>query len=75
MFVFFVFFLRRFIFFSFFWADCARDQVIFADDNRAHSYQCDNGGNYEPMQTIGGVAFCVDQDGFIISGYVAIADK
>lgn len=54
---------------------CARDQVIFADDNRAHSYQCDNGGNYEPMQTIGGVAFCVDQDGFIISGYVAIADK
>ena len=58
------------LFFVFFWSietDCARDEVIFNDAGKAFNYQCDNGGNYQKLQTIGNLAFCVDADGFITS--------
>ncbi|XP_046436844.1 uncharacterized protein LOC124188330 [Daphnia pulex] len=54
---------------------CARDKVIFQDANKAHEYICNSGGDYEPMQTIGGSAFCMDRDGFITSEYVPVANK
>lgn len=49
--------------------------MIFQDANKAHEYICNSGGDYEPMQTIGGSAFCMDRDGFITSEYVPVADK
>lgn len=49
--------------------------MIFQDAGRAHPYLCDNGGNYNPMQTIGDLAFCVDSDGFVTSDMVPIEDK
>jgi hypothetical protein len=62
-------------FFTFFKIVCARDRVIFQDAGKAHDYICDNGGDYEPMQTIGLYAFCVDRDGFITTDYVSSTDK
>lgn len=52
--------------------DCARDIVIFNDAGRPHTYLCDGGGNYLPLQTIGDSSFCVDQDGFLNSDIVKI---
>lgn len=56
-------------------SDCARDQVVFQDAGRTHSYLCDNGGNYSPLQIIGDLAFCVDSDGFMTTNAVPVADK
>ena len=41
--------------------------VIFNEENRAFSFQCDNGGNYYTLQVMGDIAFCVDGDGIMIS--------
>lgn len=51
--------------------DCARDkEMIFPEMRFEHPYTCDSGGNYVPLQTINGQAFCVDSDGFLTSDVV-----
>lgn len=34
---------------------------------------CSGNGNYDPNQDINGQHFCVDRDGFAVTGYFALA--
>lgn len=62
-------------FFPLFCSDCARDIVIFADQNRPFNYMCDGGGDYLAMQEIYPNVFCVDKDGALVSEIVKIEKK
>lgn len=48
--------------------DCARDEKIFHNAGIAFNLRCDNNGNYESIQDQNGKIFCVDRDGYAVSG-------
>ncbi|XP_008216867.2 thyroglobulin [Nasonia vitripennis] len=47
--------------------NCARDSVIYSNENLEFRLQCNPDGNYKPQQSINGRSFCVDKDGFATS--------
>lgn len=48
--------------------DCARDEKIFKNAGIEFNLRCDNNGNYESIQDQNGKIFCVDRDGYAVSG-------
>lgn len=48
--------------------DCARDEKIFKNAGIVFNLRCDNNGNYEAIQDQNGKIFCVDRDGYAVSG-------
>ncbi|XP_063985399.1 uncharacterized protein LOC135166769 [Diachasmimorpha longicaudata] len=48
--------------------NCARDTKIFTDENMENLLSCETNGNYEALQFSNGRPFCVDSDGYAISG-------
>lgn len=49
--------------------DCARDSKVFELAGFTQSQLCLGNGNYKPEQQVGDQYYCVDDDGFIKSGY------
>lgn len=48
--------------------DCARDEKIYQQVGRPFNLRCRDNGNYEPIQDQNGKIFCVDRDGYAVSG-------
>ncbi|XP_043284130.1 uncharacterized protein [Venturia canescens] len=44
--------------------NCARDSVLFQEENIEFTQACAENGNYEPSQYSNGMKYCVDNDGF-----------
>lgn len=45
--------------------DCARDTMVyFPERGMAVTETCLANGNYQPMQNVGDVYYCVDSDGY-----------
>lgn len=64
-------FIELFFFIKFFLnfpIDCARDEKIFKNAGIVFNLRCDNNGNYESVQDQNGKIFCVDRDGYAVSG-------
>lgn len=55
-------------------ADCARDLNHFEAAGLTMTLICQGNGNYQTMQDINGRVFCVDNDGFAVSGYFESTD-
>ncbi|XP_055377151.1 uncharacterized protein LOC129609244 [Condylostylus longicornis] len=51
---------------------CARDKKIFEEAGFNHRLNCDMYGNYKPDQHINDKTFCVDRDGFAVSGAIEV---
>lgn len=50
-------------------ADCARDSKIFSNAGLTQNQQCQGNGNYQAEQQSGDNFYCVDDDGYLKSGY------
>lgn len=48
--------------------DCARDESIFKNAGIAFNLRCKDNGNYESVQDQNGLVFCVDRDGYAVTG-------
>ncbi|KAG5681650.1 hypothetical protein PVAND_011065 [Polypedilum vanderplanki] len=48
--------------------NCARDEKIFKNAGIDFNLRCRDNGNYEPIQDQNGKIFCVDRDGYAVSG-------
>jgi hypothetical protein len=48
--------------------DCGRDERVFGNAGINFNLRCRDNGNYEPIQDQNGKIFCVDRDGYAVSG-------
>lgn len=55
--------------------DCARDHRHFEELSLQMPLVCNGYGNYEPIQTLNGDLFCVDNDGFSVTNYLNEIDS
>lgn len=46
---------------------------MFAKHDLNFPLACSGNGNYDPNQDINGQHFCVDRDGFAVTGYFSLA--
>lgn len=59
----------KYIHYSIYHTDCARDQKIFEEAGLSFTLACTGNGNYDNVQGMNGRIFCVDPNGYPLTDY------